>query len=154
MVSPSEVTREHSAVNKIKSAILDHGNPFAVEGDRLHNMMTHACVPDEFVEHKRNANDTGQKMYEDYVTERTNGNIGLWAKVSKVGYKMFMSGNKTTPIKLRDKTVDLTETKDIYGRLVILAKSETLIKKVPLEIMNLPLHRYHCFSLMGQCYDA
>ena len=31
MVSPSEVTREHSAVNKIKSAILDHGNPFALE---------------------------------------------------------------------------------------------------------------------------
>ena len=49
MVSPSEVTREHSAVNLIKSAILDHGNPFAVEGDRLHNMITHACVPDEFI---------------------------------------------------------------------------------------------------------
>ena len=96
MVSPSEVTREHSAVNKIKSAILDHGNPFAVEGDRLHNMITHACVPDEFVEQILNANDTGQKTYEDYVTVRTNGNISLWAKVTKVGYKMFMSGNKTT----------------------------------------------------------
>ena len=128
MVSPSEVTREHSAVNKIKTAILDHGNPFAVEGDILHNMITHACVPDEFVEQILNANDTGQKMYEDYVTVRTNGNISLWGKVTKVGYKMFMSGNKTTPIKLRDKTVDL---------------------KVPLEIMNLPLHRDHCFSPDG-----
>ena len=87
MVSPSEVTREHSAVNKIKSAIPDRGNPFAVEGDRFHNMITHACIPD--------ANDTGQKMYEDYVTVRTNGNISLGAKVTKVGYKMFMSGNKT-----------------------------------------------------------
>ena len=155
MVSPSKITREHSAVNKIKSAILDHGNPFAVEGDRLHNrkvMITHVCVPDEFVEH--NANDTDQNMYEDCVTERTNGNISLWAKVMKVGYKMFISGNKTTPIKLRDKTVDLKETKDLYGGLMILAKSETLIKKVPLEIMNLPLHRDHCFHLMGQCYDA
>ena len=75
MVSPSEVTREHSAVNKFKSAILDHGNPFAVEGDRLHNMITHACVPDEFVEQIRNANDTGQNMYEYHVTVRTNGNI-------------------------------------------------------------------------------
>ena len=151
-VRPSEVTREHSAVNEIKSAILDHGNPFAVEGDRLHNMITHACVPYEFVEQIRNANDTGQKMYEDYVTVRTNGNISLWAEVTKVGYKMFMSGNKTTIIKLRDKTVDLKETS--YGRLMILAKSETMIKKVPLEIMNLPLHRDHCFPLMGQCYDA
>ena len=47
-VRPSEVTREHSAVNKIKNVIIDHGNPFAVQGDRLHNMTTHACVPGEF----------------------------------------------------------------------------------------------------------
>ena len=67
---------------------------------------------------------------------------------------MFMSGNKTAPIKLRDNTVDLKETKDLYGRLMILAKSETLIKKVPLEIMNLTLHRDLCFPVMGQCYDA
>ena len=122
-LSPSEVTREHSAVNKIKCAIIGHGNPFAVEGDRLHNMITHAYVPDQFVEQILNANDTGQKMYEDYVTERINGNISLWAKVTKVGNRMFMSGNKATTIKLRDKTVDLKETKDLYGRLMILAKS-------------------------------
>ena len=83
-LSPSEVSREHSAVYKIKAAIIDHGNPFPVEGDRLHNMITHAYVPDEFVEQILNANDTGQKMCEDYVTERINGNISLWAKVTKV----------------------------------------------------------------------
>ena len=49
-LNPSEVSRERSAVNKINAAILDHGNPFAVEGDRLHNMITHAYVPDQFVE--------------------------------------------------------------------------------------------------------
>ena len=75
MVSPSEVTREHSAVNKIKSAILDHGNPFAVEGDRLHNMITHDCIPNEFVEQILNANDTGQKIYEDYSCVYTRANI-------------------------------------------------------------------------------
>ena len=36
---------------------------------------------------------------------------------------MFMSGNKTTAIKLRYKTVDLKETKDLYGRLMILTQS-------------------------------
>ena len=103
MVSPSEVTREHSAVNKTKSAILDHGNPCAFEGDIFHNMITHACVPDEFVEQILNANDTGQKMYEDYVTVRTNGNISLWAKVTKVGCSCLAT--RQPPIKLRDKTV-------------------------------------------------
>ena len=122
-LSPSEVSREHSAVDKMKAVTIAHGNPFAVERDRLHNIITHAYVPDEFVEQILNANDTGHKIYEDCVTERINGNICLWAKVTKVGNKMFMSGNKTTTIKLRDKTVDLKETKDLYGRLMILAKS-------------------------------
>ena len=36
---------------------------------------------------------------------------------------MFKSGNKKTTIKLRDKTVDLKETKDLYGRLMVLARS-------------------------------
>ena len=47
-------------------------------------MITHAYVPDQFVEQILNDNDTGQKMYEDYVTERINGNISLWTKVTKV----------------------------------------------------------------------
>ena len=114
---------QHSAVDEIKCAILDHGNPTAVEGVILHNMITHAYVPDEFVEQIRNDKDTGQKMYEYYVTERINRNISIWAKVTKVGKKMIMSGNKTTTIKLRDKKVDLKETNDLYGRLMILAKS-------------------------------
>ena len=36
---------------------------------------------------------------------------------------MLMSANKKTTVKLRDKTVDLKETKDLYGRLMILARS-------------------------------
>ena len=148
------MSREHYVVYKIKAAILDHDNSFAVEGDRLH-MITHAYVPDEFVEQIPNANNTGQEMYEEYVTERINGNISLWAKVTKVGNKMFMSGNKTTTIKLRDKTVDLKETKDIYGRLMILAKSTRNIDhKGAIGIMNSPLNRDHCFPVMGQCYNA
>ena len=73
-LSPSDVSREHSVVYKIKAAILDHENPFAVEGDRLHNMITDAYVPGQFMKQILNANDTGQKLYEDYVTARINGN--------------------------------------------------------------------------------
>ena len=102
-LSPSEMTQEHYAVNKIKSTILGDGNPFAVEGERFHNMITHAYVPDEFAEHNLHANNTSQKMYEDNVTERINGNISLWAKVTKLGYTMFMSGNKTTIIKFETR---------------------------------------------------
>ena len=43
--------------------------------------------------------------------------------MTKVGNTMLTSGNKTTTIKLRDKTVYLTATKDLYGRLMIHAQS-------------------------------
>ena len=99
-LGPSEVKREHAAIDKIKAAILAHGNPFAIEGDRLYNMITMAYVPDEYVQQILNASDIGKKLYEDYVAERINGDTSLWAKVRKEGNKMFMSGKKRTTIKL------------------------------------------------------
>lgn len=36
---------------------------------------------------------------------------------------MYMSGNKKYSVKVRDKFVDLKETKDLYGRLMVLARS-------------------------------
>ena len=36
---------------------------------------------------------------------------------------MFMFANKVTSVKLRDKTVDLMERKEFYGRLMVMAKS-------------------------------
>ena len=109
----------------ITLSILKHGNPFAVEGDKLHNVITHAYIPDEYVGLQAilNADATGQKLYEDYVSERINGDVSLWAPVKKENNKMFRSANKKTTIKLRDKTVDLKETKDLYGRLMVLARS-------------------------------
>ena len=41
----------------------------------------------------------------------------------KKNTKMFMSANTKTTVKLQDKTVDLKKTKDLYGRLMVLAKS-------------------------------
>ena len=119
----SAVKKQHHVIDKIKEAILQHGNPFAVAGDKLHNIITHAYIPDEYVQMILNADETGQKLYEDYVSERINGDVSLWAPVKKENNKMFKSGNKKTTIKLRDKTVDLKETKDLYGRLMVLARS-------------------------------
>ncbi len=86
-------------------------------------MITHAYIPDEYVQMILNADETGQKLYEDYVSERINGDVSLWAPVKKENNKMFKSANKKTTVKLRDKTVDLRETKDLYGRLMVLARS-------------------------------
>ena len=47
------VTREHDAINKIKAAILSH----------------------EYVPQILNIDATGQKLHEEYVSERINGNV-------------------------------------------------------------------------------
>src|SRR6218665_3947104 len=107
----------------ITLSILKHGNPFSVEGDKLHSVITHAYIPDEYVQAILNADATGQKLYEDYASERINGDVSLWAPVKMENNKMFMSANTKTTVKVRDKTVDLKETKDLYVRLMVLAKS-------------------------------
>ena len=66
-------------------------------------MVTVVYVPDEFVEQIRKAHETDQNVSQYYN-------------------KMFMSGYKTTVTKLRDKMVDLYETKDLYGRLLIVTQ--------------------------------
>ena len=122
-VQATTVKKEHAAVNKIKSTILSHGNPFDAEGDQLYNFMTHAYVPKENVLQILNVDDNGQKLYEEYVSERINGNVSLWAPIKKQNNTMFLSGNKKQSVKVRDQSMDLKETKDLYGRFMVLARS-------------------------------
>ena len=89
----------------------------------MYNFITNAYVPQEYVPQILDIENTGQKLYKDYVSERINGDISLWAPVKKENNKMFMSGNKKSTVKIRDKAVDLKETKDLYGRLMVLARS-------------------------------
>ncbi len=122
-LGPSAVKRAHDTIDKIKAAILSHGNPFTTEGDNLHNVITQAYISDEYVQQILNADVTGQKLYEDYVSECISGDVSLWAPVKKKNNKMFLSGNKKIIVKLRDNTVDLKETKDLFARLMVLARS-------------------------------
>ncbi len=122
-VRPTVVRQEHEAVDKIKAAILSHGNPFAVEGNQLYNFITHAYVPQEYVPQILNIDNIGQKLYEDYVTERINGDVSLWAPVKKQNNRMYMSSSKKQTVKIRDQTVDLKETTNLYSRLMVLTRS-------------------------------
>ncbi|KAI4830136.1 hypothetical protein KUCAC02_001789 [Chaenocephalus aceratus] len=92
-LGPSAFKRAYGTIDKIKAAILSHGNPFTTE---------------------------------DYVSERINGDVSLWAPVKKVNNKMFVYGNKKITVQLRDNTVDLKETKDLFARLMVLARTDSL----------------------------
>ena len=86
-------------------------------------MITHAYIPDEYVPTILNADVTSQKLYEDYVSDRINGDVSSRAPVKKENNKMFMSAHKKSAVKLRNKTVDPKETKDLFSRLMVLASS-------------------------------
>ena len=125
-VWPTVIRQEHEAVDKLKTAILKHGNPFAVEGEKLYNFITHAYVPQEYVPQILNVDDIGQKLYEDYVSERINGDVSLWAQVKKQNNNMYTSGNKGQTVKIRDNIVDMKETKNLHGRLMVLCRSNRI----------------------------
>ncbi len=101
-LSPGKVKRDHD----IKETIASHGNPFCVEGSSIHNLITLAYIPDEYVPQILNIDNTGQKLYEDYVSEIINGNVRLWAPVKKEQNLMYISENTISAIKIRDKTVE------------------------------------------------
>ncbi len=84
-------------------------------------MISLVYVPDVFVEQILNQMTLARICMK--VTERINGDVICLAKEMKVGYKMFVSGSKTTVIQFRDKMVALNETTDLYGTLMILTKS-------------------------------
>ena len=73
--------------------------------------MTHAYVPQESVPLILEVDDCGQKLYEYYITERSNGDVSLWAPAKKQSNAMFLSGSKKQTVKVRDQSVNLKETK-------------------------------------------
>ena len=54
-----------------------------VGGSSIHNLITHAYIPDDYVPHIINIDSTGQKLYEEYVLERINRYMSLWDTVKK-----------------------------------------------------------------------
>ena len=67
---------------------------------------------------------------EEYVKGHINGSVSIRAPVKKEKSLMYMSGNKKSAVKVRDKIVDLKKTKNLYGQLVELAKSSQDIDQV------------------------
>ena len=76
-VGTTAIKREHDTISKIKGAILSHGNPFATEGHQLYNLITNAYILDEYVPQILNIDVTGQNLYEEYVSERINGDTSV-----------------------------------------------------------------------------
>lgn len=67
--------------------------------------------------------ETGQKVYENYVTESINWSTYYWAPLKRENNKMYATGNRKQTVKVKDKSTELKETKNVYGRLRIIGRS-------------------------------
>ena len=79
--------RGHGTTTKIKEAIASH------------DIFVILFVPDEYVPQILNIDNTGQKLCENYVPERINGDVSLWDPVKKQKNMMHTSGNKKHAVK-------------------------------------------------------
>ena len=55
-----------------------------------HNLITPVYILDEYVPCILNIDATREKLYEEYVSERINGDVSLWAPVKKQNNKTFI----------------------------------------------------------------
>ena len=79
-LGPSAVKKQHVVVDKIMEALLKHVNLFAVEGDSLHNLITHAYITNEYVPLILNAHENGEN-YQYHVSEQITGGVNVWAPI-------------------------------------------------------------------------
>lgn len=83
--------------------------PLAVTDDPMYNLISHACIVDEFVPQIQPVDVTGQKLYEDYITEVINGDVGILEPAQKQNNKI--SHNKKQIVKICDMITDMKETR-------------------------------------------
>ena len=122
----SSINRSYNTVMKIKDCINAYTNPFQMESTGLFNIVTKAMIPDAYVSDIIDTPLKGQQLYQQYVEERiTSGRVSLWAPIKRAGIKHFRSSNCTQMSK-KDVT-DLKESKALFGRLMVIAKSERMI---------------------------
>ena len=117
------VRRDHASVEMLKDTMLSFINPFTVQDDEsLVNIITHAKICPEAVHDILNIDSIGQMKYEEFVRERFEGNVSLWAPVKRVKLKGYTSvqvqqSNKKAGIS------DLKESRSLFGRLMVIANS-------------------------------
>ncbi len=120
-LNSAAITREHSKVQKLKDCIASFCNPFKTEcQDVLINIISHAEVDKRAVDEIITTPEKGQSLYETFVTERFHKDTSLWAPMKRARLKRY---NYNPPANTSSVQTDLKDTKCLFGRLMVIAKS-------------------------------
>ena len=99
-------------------------NPFTEESDDLFNLATKVVVAEKVKDDLCGQSVIGRKLLETFVNERIKSDkVNIWSKMKKRKLLTWRSNGKKVRISLKDKVVELQEDRNLFARLMIVAKS-------------------------------
>lgn len=73
---------------------------------------------EEFLRHK----ELGSKLYQNFVTDRVQGDQSIWEPMKKSNLKTFKSLNKKVKIEVGEKIYEMKEERNTMSRSLIAAR--------------------------------
>lgn len=117
------ITERHECnIQKMKSVMVEC-NPFQQEDACLKNFVTKAVMPEPVKRDILKSITVGQECYNTFVKERVVGAKNLWDKMSKVKLLTWTDASKTVKIGLPTKEIELKQTRSLFARLLIIART-------------------------------
>ena len=98
-------------------------NPFTQEDGTLKNFVTNAVMPENVQKDILRSTSVGQDSYNKFVEDRIVGPKNLWDKMNKVKLLTWTDAAKPVTIVLPSKVIELKQTRSLFSRLLIVART-------------------------------
>ena len=124
--APKRVQRDEKDVQEIvgcfKSGLMK--DPFSKDSYILYNIATGVVLPTEVAEALVTSGERGQQQMNSFIQQRLNSNdVSFWDAIPNLKIKTFIATTKKTTVKAsNEKLVTTAEDRDLFGRLLIVAK--------------------------------
>ena len=124
--APKRVQRDEKDVEKIvacfKSGLMK--DPFLGDNDILCNIATGVVLPEEIAERLVKSKEEGLTQLDCFVQQRLHTNsVSFWDAIPNLRIKTFNTTRKKVRIpSSNEKAVVMAEDRDLFGRLLIVAK--------------------------------
>ena len=111
-------------MKKLTATIERFTNPFTEESYDLFNLVTKVVVAEKVKDDLCGQSVIGRKLLETFVNERIKSDkVNVWSKMKKRKLLTWRSNGKKVSVSLKDKVVELQEDRNLFARLMMVAKS-------------------------------
>jgi len=123
-LSTAILVSEERNVKQLTATIERFTNPFTEESDDLFNLVTKVVVAENVKDDLCGQSVIGRKLLETFVNERIKSDkVNVWSKMKKRKLLTWRINGKKLRVSLKDKVVELQEDRNLFARLMMVAKS-------------------------------